>query len=130
MYCIYTVLVLRTTVHTMAFVESKNRETLGSTRGLKFMGQAPLDARADELTHCATAVAIAAPSTPRPQLNISSGSSTTFTTPITIALIKPAFGSPMPLPRKDTPKMGLGAATKKQQQNVVPLPIPILEENP
>lgn len=49
------------------------------------------------LTHCAAAVAIAAPATPRPHTNISTGSSTRFTAPTTIALLRPAFGSPMPL---------------------------------
>lgn len=49
------------------------------------------------LTHCAAAVAIAAPATPRPHPNMSTGSSTRFTAPTTIALFRPALGSPIPL---------------------------------
>lgn len=50
-----------------------------------------------QLTHCAAAVAIAAPVTPRPHVNIRTGSSTKFTAPTTKALFSPACGSPMPL---------------------------------
>lgn len=49
------------------------------------------------LTHCAVAVAIAAPVTPKPHTNINNGSSTKLTAPTTMAFTSPAFGSPMPL---------------------------------
>lgn len=56
---------------------------------------------APNLTHCAVAVAIAAPVTPRSHANISTGSSTRLTAPTTIALTRPVFGSPIPLPEHE-----------------------------